>query len=331
MNVDKLVEVLGIQSYSYDQKLMVEYIEQQIAPIECSYYFDNDNIYITKGNATKYPCVVAHMDTVHKIVEDLTVVDLNGNLTGFNAIKMEQTGIGGDDKVGVFVALQCLEMFDNIKIAFFRDEEVGCHGSYEADVSFFKDCNIVLQCDRRGNADFINNASGVKLSSNEFQDEIAPILKNYGYKFHDGMMTDVMALKELGIKASMANISCGYYNPHSKQEFVNIDDVSNCLDMVIDIIEHIGDRTFNCKYSVPKSYDFVFKNQVFGKHDFNKPYSKSKATATPPDYEFESYRDHSDTPKPYFDDCCDGCGDLAQTKFNNNVQFWLCDKCQHWY
>ena len=221
------------------------------------------------------------MDTVHDIVEDLTPVEVCGNITGFNAVMMEQTGIGGDDKVGIYIALQCLSSFDNIKVAFFRDEEIGCVGSYDAEMSFFSDCRFVLQCDRRGNDDFIVNASGVDLSSNQFQDDVLPIISNYGYKFAYGMMTDVMALKENGIKCSVANMSCGYYNPHMPNEYVNIDDVENCLDMCKTIIEWCTD-TYKHKYK-PKKYAPA-------------PYSKypTRSVKTLWDDDFQVYTDKSD-------------------------------------
>jgi len=314
MNKNKLVEVLKIQSYSYDQYLMFVYIIRQIKKINCSYYTDNGNIYITKGNGKKYPCIVAHMDTVHPIVEDLTVVELNGNLTGFNAVTMEQTGIGGDDKVGIFIALQCLEKFDNIKIAFFRDEEVGCEGSYCADVDFFNNCNIVLQCDRRGNNDFINNASGVDLSSKDFQKEILPILKNYNYRFFNGAMTDVMALKQQGIKASMANISCGYYNPHQSNEYVNILDVTNCLNLVYSIIEITSNKSFEHKY---------IEKPIYQKFDFNFKTSKEVLK-----HEDDFFNGRA---KSIFDDCCESCGEIAPLTFKQDYQMNICNNCSNWF
>lgn len=313
MNKNKLIEVLNIQSYSYEQEKMIIYIEKQVNKIKCNYYFDEGNIYITKGNSENYACIVAHMDTVHPIVEDLTVIELNGNLTGFNVITMEQTGIGGDDKVGIFIALQCLEKFENIKIAFFRDEEVGCEGSYCADIDFFNNCNIVLQCDRRGNADFINNASGVDLSSKKFQNSIASILKDYGYKFFNGAMTDVMALKEQGIKASMANISCGYYNPHQSNEYVNIEDVSNCLNLVYSIIETTKNKSFEHEY---------IEKEIYQKFDFN--FKTSKEVLKHEDTFFNSRA------KSIFDDCCDSCGDVAPTTFKQGYQMMLCKNCTEW-
>lgn len=237
-----LKEILSIQSESYNQWRMFAYIIRQISVLEdTECYVDDGNIYITKGNADTYPCIVAHMDTVHDIVEDLTPIEIDGKITGFNRVKMEQTGIGGDDKVGIYIALQCLKLFDNIKVAFFRDEEVGCHGSYAADMAFFADCRYVLQCDRMGSSDFIVNGAGVELSSPEFLSAVEPYLFGHDYMPAHGSITDVVALKENGLDICVANISCGYYNPHSDTEYVKIADVENCLSLVISIISCVTD------------------------------------------------------------------------------------------
>jgi hypothetical protein len=262
INSDRLVEVLSIQSESYNQWRMFAYIIRQAKSLGVTYEVHNGNIYITKGEADSYPCVVAHMDTVHRIHAGFTVVRVGDNLTGFNRWTMEQSGIGGDDKVGVFIALEMLRQHEVIKLAFFRDEEVGCHGSYKAKVDFFHDCNIVLQCDRKGNSDFVIKAGGTELSSEAFQADAGIILSAHGYKTAHGMMTDVMALKELGIACSMANISCGYYNPHMDDEYVNISDVENCMNMVSYIIHYLGWKLY---YHLPvKAQRTKYDNSYWG-------------------------------------------------------------------
>lgn len=249
-----LSKILSIQSSSYEQFRMFAYIIRQVAAMDgVSYGVDNGNIYITKGESDTYPCIVAHMDTVHDIVEDLTPIEIDGKITGFNRVTMEQVGIGGDDKVGIYIALRVLEQLDAVKVVFFRDEEVGCHGSYLAVPEFFDDCRFVLQCDRRGNSDFITNGAGTDLSSVEFQEDIAPIIHRYGYSFTHGSITDVVALKESDINISMANISCGYYNPHSETEYVVVDDVENCLDMVLHIMS-VLEYTYPHKYKPRKTW-----------------------------------------------------------------------------
>lgn len=305
-----LLEVLSIQSESYNQFRMFAYIIRQLKAIGCSYYTYNGCIYVTKGEADQYACIVSHMDTVHDIVEDLTPIEIKGNITGFNSITMEQTGIGGDDKVGIFIALQCLEYFDNIKAVFFRDEEVGCQGSYLPDIEFFNDCSMVLQCDRKGNKDFVINAGNTPLSSDKFQFDVLPIISKYGYCFSNGMMTDVMALKESGILCSMANISCGYYNPHCSNEYINIMDVFNCLEMVFDIITEIKGE-YPCKYKVSKIYYKAKKTDWQGLSD-----------------KYIKFIDAEDYPKELnTKQYCECCSEGAELTYINQYDVEMCDKC----
>jgi len=317
---EKLIEVLSIQTASYEQFRMFAYLIRELKRLDCAYYTYNGCIYATKGYADVYPCVVAHMDTVHDMTDDLTVVEIDGNLTGFNKVKMEQTGIGGDDKVGIFVALQCLENFDNIKVAFFRDEEVGCEGSYNADVSFFDDCRFVLQCDRRGYGDFITSASGTELSSKDFQNAVSPIITDYGYEFENGMMTDVMALKELGIGCSMANISCGYYNPHMDTEYVNVLEVQLVTNMVFEIISKCEDD-YPHKYKAAVTYKPKYKDYTFYDEEYEKYDKKQvdKASYTKGDMEWDSIGKLS-----YCDDCGNTSNHFTYVRPYNS---WVCDDC----
>ena len=252
MNIELLKQLLMTQSVTFNQFRMFARIIRELSSMPgLLFKVLNGNIYVTKGQSDGYPAIVAHMDTVHDIVEDLSCLGVGKNITGFNRVTMTQTGIGGDDKVGIFIALECLRAFDHLKVVFFRDEESGCFGSYEADHSFFEDCNFILQPDRNGNSDFVVEIEGISLSSQDFQDAVFPLFTEKGYKFSHGWMTDVMALKEEGVTCSVANISCGYYNPHTAQEYVNLDDVENCLGLIKGIITAYGDQRFPHIYHKP--------------------------------------------------------------------------------
>jgi len=329
----RLEEILVIQSESLKQWRMFAYLIRSITKMDgVSFFVQDGNIYITKGKAKSYPCVVAHMDTVHRIGANLTLLKIGDNYTGFNTVTMTQTGIGGDDKVGIFIALECLVKFDNIKIAFFRDEEIGCQGSYEANMNFFKNCGFVLQCDRRGNEDFITNASGVELSSKDFRKRISGIVKGHGYKYGYGMMTDVMALKEEGLKVSCANISCGYYNPHCDNEYVNKSDVANCMAMVFEIIELIGNERFNHNYHKPSFRSYG---------NYGSPAKLTGALGK------EGWMDDLDWPPKKYDSpttqkfpvkkwnemkLCDGCQQsVLSVKFVTDYNAYLCDDCQKYF
>lgn len=314
--IEKLREVLKVQSYSYEQWRMFAYIIRKV--YDYDFYVNDGNIYIEKGEAKNKPCIVAHMDTVHPIAEDLSILEVDGKLTGFNRVNMTQTGIGGDDKVGIFIALQCLEYFDNIKVAFFRDEEVGCVGSGNADMAFFDNCTFVLQCDRKGNKDFVTNASGTELSSKEWQNSIKNTINKYGYSYANGMMTDVMTLKENGLKVCCANISCGYYNPHCDNEYVVIADVMNCLSLVIDVIEKYGTKVYKHKYTFMSKYKTNYGKKYKwwdvdnnGKHDVGYKYSfdiENKATGE-----------------------CLCCGVYSKLIYDNYFDSHLCEDCMTIY
>ena len=127
---------------------------------------------------------------------------------------------------------------DIIKCVFFHSEEIGCVGSSQANMSWFKDVGYCLQGDRRGNTDFVNSISG-ELYSMCFAEDVAPIIAKYGYKESSGAITDVGQLAENGIGVCVANMSCGYYAPHSDKEIVQFHDANNCLDMIMHIVNDL--------------------------------------------------------------------------------------------
>lgn len=246
MNKKLLFEIGEVQTHSGQEYMMVEYIQNHATKLGLQVEYDQKgNMYITKGVSENYPCIVAHLDSVFPIEDDLHLIEVDGKVIGFNRLTMEQRGVGWDDKIGLYIALQLLEETDNIKVAFFLEEEIGCCGSYESDMKFFEDCGYVLQCDRSGNSDFVTTACGVDLSSQDFQTTIQHLVKHKGYTFCKyGGMTDVMALKERGLQVSCANISCGYYEAHMENEYIVLEDVQNTLDLVRNVVNYIGEERF---------------------------------------------------------------------------------------
>lgn len=237
-----LKDVMAVQTTSYDVKLMNKYIRGFVKNIpDCTLYKNQGNLYVTRGDADIYPCVVAHTDTVHDIEKEFHVQRHKDVLYAINE-NYERVGIGGDDKVGVFVALEILRTTPICKVAFFRDEEVGCVGSKLADMDFFKDVAFVLQCDRQGYSDFVNSIFYEKLFTDEFSKAIEPMLDNYSKVESDGGMTDVWQLTQNGLDVCCANMSCGYYDPHTDNEYIKINEVMLTLDLVKEICETLGDK-----------------------------------------------------------------------------------------
>lgn len=235
-----LKQLYEIHSPSGKETRIRTFIESYIGHIAPNATFESDkigNLYITKGVSETYPCIVAHLDQVQRHhSKDFRAVETRDIIFGYSPSKRRKEGLGADDKNGIWIALQCLVKYDVIKIAFFVGEEVGCVGSNAADLSFFEDCRFVIQPDRRGYSDVITEISWASMCSEEFLADIQPDL--FGYVPEGGMMTDIEALRDRGLELSCINVSCGYYEPHTDEEFTVKKDMLNCLDFVQYIVEN---------------------------------------------------------------------------------------------
>ena len=217
------------------RKFIWNWVRQTVpdAKIECD---KPGNLYITKGKSSTFPCIVAHMDQVQeRHSKDFIAYEAEDIIIGFSPKHKEQQGLGADDKCGLWIALKCLQKFDCLKLAFFVGEEVGCKGSGLANMAFFDDCRFVIEPDRKGSEDLITQIGWTPLCSDDFLKDIG--FKKFGYKETDGMMTDIEALKDHGLMLSCINVSCGYYKPHSNEEFVYKPALLNCFAFVEHIIK----------------------------------------------------------------------------------------------
>lgn len=254
-----LSEALSIQTKHGDDQAMLSYIQSKLADLDVTVQTDDyGNIYVTKGTAKSYPCVVAHTDTVQSVLADVTIYRNEDTIFAFDPVKRTQHGIGGDDKVGVYITLQLLVDIPIMKAVFFRDEEIGCKGSDYSITNhkeWYEDCGYVLMADRRGNSDAIRVSGGLIIASDDFLDACQSLFEKYGYKETIGIFTDVDTLTAGGIGISTINLSCGYHEPHTSKEVVSFRDVNKCYNLMYDIISEQNGTKFphECKAYVYKS------------------------------------------------------------------------------
>jgi di/tripeptidase len=262
-----LKEVLSVPTKTYKEDLMIQFIEDWMIKNGIEYYVDDHyNIYATKkesevSNDFYFPCVVSHTDTVHNIdtinVVEETLLDaqnrMKPSLKAYND-DGDPTGIGGDDKCGVFACLTLLKELPYLKAAFFVSEETGCHGSRRADPNFFSNVGYAIQFDAPENWMITEYCMGVKMfdRESEFFNECKEVLsegfpKEQQYMKHP--YTDVFALKN-SFDFSCINISIGYYNYHTRNEYVVIDDVFNGIDVGKKMIDRLGYRKYTYKEGI---------------------------------------------------------------------------------
>jgi di/tripeptidase len=262
MNIDFLKKVLSIPSVSGDESMVRDYIIEYAKKNGIEYYTDaKKNLYLTKGSEKMtsgeyYPCVVSHMDTVHgshrELIESKTNLIIESStysegeddemttLIAKHPITKEQTGIGGDDKCGVYVCLEMFERFDVLKGAFFVEEEIGMLGSRHADDKFFENVGYAIQFDAPSSNWISEVCSGVKLFDEDFKEEIKGTLNECGYtKFSVDPFTDVNQLASK-YDFNCLNLGCGYYRQHTTSEYVVVEEVSDSIKAGYELITKLG-------------------------------------------------------------------------------------------
>jgi len=259
-DLDFLKKVLSVPTVTYDESRMIEFICEWLENKKIPYYIDEfSNVYAIKGVLSEgqyFPCVIAHTDTVHDIdsinikEEQLKNAQKETKLSlkAYND-EGKPTGIGGDDKCGVFACLKLLDELDTLKAAFFVAEETGCHGSRNSDSEFFENVGYVIQFDAPENWMVSENCSGQVLFDRDSEffvgcDKVLTESMDQNYmRYMKHPYTDVYAItKKYGIQS--INFSIGYYNYHTKNEYVVVEDVMNGIEMGRKMIESLGYNRF---------------------------------------------------------------------------------------
>ena len=275
-NLELLKEVLSVPTKTYQEERMVAFLVNWLTENKIPHFVDEfNNVYATKQESSDlpedfyFPCVISHTDTVHNIDTINVVEEMLPNAQGEIKLSYKAyndlghpTGIGGDDKCGVFACLTLLKELPNLKAAFFVSEETGCHGSLKASEEFFANVGYGIQFDAPENWMITERCFGQVLfdRETEFFETCDKILvegmnqQDMRYMVHP--YTDVYALRGK-FDFSCINISIGYYDYHTRNEYVVIEDVFNGIDMGKKMIENLGNR-LHFKQSV--KYDWRTRN-----------------------------------------------------------------------
>lgn len=273
-------DLLSVPSKTYQEDQMVEYISWVLDTIPgVEYYTDEmNNIYATKkqeGFNGHFPMFIAHTDTVHSLVPEIVVEEQylpkpptfgkTFDDTEHHVLKAympdgNPTGIGGDDKAGIFICLELLRVLSNVKVGLFVSEETGCHGSSKCDIDFLNDVGYAIQFDAPGDHLITEYCSGVQLfeRDSEFGERAIRVIENtMGTKLElqSHPYTDVSQIK---MKSDFVclNMSCGYYNMHTANEFISTEDVDKAIRSGINLVNELGFEKYE--------YHFKKNNLTYG-------------------------------------------------------------------
>lgn len=209
------------------------------------------------------PLICAHMDTVQRedSVDRLWTLRLKDWI-----IKADDAIIWWDDKCWIAIAMELYEkLWNKISLLFTRQEETWCNWAREfcnKHWDLVQQCKYCLVLDRRWAWDIIwyNNS----YCSKEFEDELARLTKEFWYKPTTGLCSDMNHIAKL---INWVNLSVGYYNPHTKQEYIKCDELVNAYETARYIIKYM-----DWDFPIYK-YKPTYNNYSYG-YNYNYDYDR---------------------------------------------------------
>jgi hypothetical protein len=242
---ERLLSILEIQAQTGKTSRIRAFMRKALEEAGMTVQKRDRQLFAWKGDTNEpVPIFVAHSDTVHQIVAPekyaLGMYTDKGDIIyhAFDPTTRKWRGVGGDDKCGLWVALEAAHALPNIGVIITIDEESGCQGARLLTPEDSAHASVLIQADRRGNDDAVRKTFSGTLSGQDWQDHVASAVLAHGYDWCNfGAATDVAAMKRA---VSAINLSAGYYSPHSPNEYVSETDLENCLELAITLAERSG-------------------------------------------------------------------------------------------
>jgi tripeptide aminopeptidase len=245
MNGRLLRQLLSIPSPSGREHQIADFIEDYCNRRKWDVLVDEfNNVFITKGNWAWNPCLVAHIDTVFTDAPS-RIVRRGKNLIGLNA-EGARTGLGADDKAGVFICLELLRQVSRLKVALFAGEELNCAGARACDSLLLFDVGYFLEFDAPGTGLVSRTSNGIPLfeERGRFKQMVSGVLGRHGFnQWQHQPITDVSVIGPRKGLSSL-NLSAGYYAWHSPQESIHLPDVAKSIALGRDLIATLGNEHY---------------------------------------------------------------------------------------
>lgn len=254
-----------------------------------------------------YPVLlVAHMDTVHKKLPK-NIVYKGNKISSPN-------GIGGDDRCGVFMILEIVKKY-NCSVLFCEDEEMGCVGAEKfirtnLAESLKRQFNYIVEFDRRGE----NDAVFYECNNPDFEEFVT---KEF-FKTAWGSFTDISTVAPF-LECAAVNLSCGYYNAHTKDEYVMWNQMERVIQEAMKLLERTEDTDkfeyIETKYDYAYGYNYKYDNPY--KDEYGDGYYIFTVDNQMEDYSyFDTYASSLEEAVGYF------CTEYSNRCFNDIVDVY---------
>lgn len=286
----RLNKLLNIHGISGNETQVRQYVKKEIKnKVDWLKTDDYGNLlaYKVYGKAEGNPVIMlnAHMDTVKSTLRDKIVVEQNGVFRAYYHGKT--TVLGADDRAGIAIVLSILDNVPNefngtIKLSFTREEEIGCIGASRVDSKFYDNVDLNITFDRRGNKDIVVGTWGAPFCSDVVGYTLENIAKrnNFDYKCISGGISDAYEFSNKGVNS--VNLSVGYENEHTSNEFLVYKDLNVAYEFGLAILNDIGSYDYEDFGEVPlrsnqwvEDYDYKSKTKANWEKYYENEYEGS--------------------------------------------------------
>jgi hypothetical protein len=162
--------------------------------------------------------LAAHMDTVFEVPSEIFYDDKRN-------VMWSPTGMGADDRTGIFMIIQIIKSGLRPHIIFSTDEEKGCVGAsiLAGQKCPFKDLRYIIQLDRRGT----NDCVFYDCDNRPFVEYV----ESFGFSEAIGSFTDISTICPKWEVAGV-NLSVGYKEEHTDTERLYVTPMFATMDKV---------------------------------------------------------------------------------------------------
>lgn len=238
------------------QKDLKKYVAEELAKTYTDVRNESGFVF-AKGD---FPVLlIAHLDTVHKALPDKVVYDME-TLT-----ISSPDGIGGDDRCGVYMIFEIIKKH-KCSVLFCEDEEIGTvgaekfvHSKVWGDLEF----NYIIEFDRKGS----NDAVFYDCDNPEFKRFITKEFYEVAY----GSFTDISVVAP-ALGCAAVNLSCGYYNAHTTDEYVVYPEMMESIEAACNIIENTTEDDKFEYIESKDSFSYASFRSSSGFYDYNQYY-----------------------------------------------------------
>ena len=228
MNIRKKFLELTSSTYPHgDEHLIMELLPNNL------HLDEHGNLYVQVGYSDTM--FTSHLDTYGYLRRDVVhVIEDNKIMTDGKSI------LGADDKAGVVILLNMIEKSIPGLYYFFLGEERGCLGSKKTAKTQKKrilpHIKKVISFDKRGTSSIATHQRHNRCCSDIFANALADKLFENGLDYQlDDKAGSTDSLQFIGLYPECTNLSVGYYNEHTFNEYQDMDHLERLANACLEI------------------------------------------------------------------------------------------------